>query len=364
VGARRGYLDWLRGIAVLIMIEAHTIESWTRMADRRSREYGWAMIVGGFGAPIFLFLAGIALSLAAGSHLRKGATAPEAAARMRRRGWQIFAFAFLFRLWTLALSGGSWAKLVKVDILNIMGLAMLAAAVIWGLGRRPVVRAVLLAGAAVAVAMVTPPVRATPLFDPLPDVVEWYLRAPAGRTMFNLFPWAGFLLAGAALGVWLDTARTESAERRLNLALVIAGPALAVAAYAASFLPPLYAQAEFWTSSPTFFFLRLGILLTAVPVAFAIRSAVGPVLADRPLRRSRLETFGVASLFVYWVHVEIVYGLLTLPIHRALPLPWAFAAFAVFTLAMYGLVVLKNRGFGPPEGGHYVPYVGSAFRRT
>ena len=28
--SRRGYIDWLRGISVLIMIEAHTLDAWTR----------------------------------------------------------------------------------------------------------------------------------------------------------------------------------------------------------------------------------------------------------------------------------------------------------------------------------------------
>ena len=59
---RRGYIDWLRGILVLIMIEAHTLDAWTRLDARQNGAYGWAMIVGGFGAPGFLFLAGIAIA--------------------------------------------------------------------------------------------------------------------------------------------------------------------------------------------------------------------------------------------------------------------------------------------------------------
>jgi uncharacterized membrane protein len=31
---RRAYLDWLRGVAVLIMVEAHTFDSWTAPVDR------------------------------------------------------------------------------------------------------------------------------------------------------------------------------------------------------------------------------------------------------------------------------------------------------------------------------------------
>lgn len=332
---RRGYLDWLRGIAVLIMIEAHTLDAWTAIAERTGDGYRRAVVLGGFGAPAFLFLAGVAIALAAGSRLRKGVPAAEAARLARRRGWQIFGLAFLFRLQSLVVSGGSLAKLVKVDILNIMGLAMLAAAVLWGLGRGTRSRALLLAMAAIAAALVTPLIRATPLLDPLPDVVEWYFRAPPGRTMFNLFPWAGFLLAGAAIGLSLDAARTPDAERRLQTVLATGGPLLAGSAYAASYLPSIYAASDFWTSSPAFFFLRLGVLLTALPVAYAFR-LLWP-------GRSRIEAFGVASLFVYWVHVELVYGLLTLPIHRRLTFDQALLGFTLFTLLMFGLVRLKNR---------------------
>ena len=95
---RRGYIDWLRGVSVLIMIEAHTLDAWTRIDARHNTVYGWAMIVGGFAAPAFLFLAGIAFALAAGSRLRRGKTSGEAAAMARRRALQIFGLAFLFRL--------------------------------------------------------------------------------------------------------------------------------------------------------------------------------------------------------------------------------------------------------------------------
>src|SRR5262245_55141013 len=105
--SRRGYLDWLRGVAVLIMIEAHTLDAWTLVADRSRPAFAWAMVIGGFGAPIFLFLAGIALALAAGSRVRKGSPDAEVTARALRRGWQIFGLAFLFRLQSWLISGGN-----------------------------------------------------------------------------------------------------------------------------------------------------------------------------------------------------------------------------------------------------------------
>jgi hypothetical protein len=42
------------------------------------------------------------------------------------------------------------------------------------------------------------------------------------------------------------------------------------------------------------------------------------------------------------VHVELVYGVLSAPIHRRLPLPVAIGAFITFTVAMFGLVRLKD----------------------
>jgi uncharacterized membrane protein len=333
---RRGYIDWLRGVLVLIMIEAHTLDAWTRLDARQNGTYGWAMIVGGFGAPGFLFLAGIALALAGGSRMRRGRTPEEAAALARRRALQIFGLAFLFRLQSWMISGGDPAQaLLKVDILNIMGLSMLPAAVLWGLGRFRWDRFIWLAGATVLVAMITPVVRSSPWFSPLPDPVEWYIRPIPGRGTFTLFPWAGFLLAGAAVGLWLDSARTPEDERRINIVFAAIGFVLSAVAYGASFLPSIYREASFWTSSPTFFFLRLGILVLSLPIAYAWNRVWSG--------RSILQEFGRASLFIYWIHVELAYGVLSSPVHKALTLGQAILAYALFSVALFGAAKLKDQ---------------------
>jgi uncharacterized membrane protein len=333
---RRGYIDWLRGILVLIMIEAHTLDAWTRLDARQNGTYGWAMIVGGFGAPGFLFLAGIALALAAGSRIRRGRTPDEAAALARRRAAQIFGLAFLFRLQSWVISGGDPAQtLLKVDILNVMGLSMLAAAALWGLGRFRWDRFAWLTGATVLVAMITPIVRSSPSLSPLPDPIEWYIRPIPGRGTFTLFPWSAFLLAGAAVGLWLDSARTAEEERRINIVFAAIGIVLAAAAYEASFLPSIYHEASFWTTSPTFFFLRLGVLILSLPAAYAWnRVWTG---------RSLMQEFGRASLFIYWIHVELAYGVLSSPLHKTLTLGEAFLAYAIFAIALFGAAKLKDR---------------------
>jgi len=336
---RRGYLDWLRGVAVLIMIESHILDAWTSPADRDHPLYGFALIVAGVGSSAFLFLAGLALPLAASARIARGRSEREAAAAAHRRGWQILGLAFLFRLQSWLLNPGAPAgSLLKVDILNIMGLAMAAAALLWAMGWNWPSRAALLASAAVAVALLTPPVRSSAWVGMLPDPVESYLRPVVGRGAFTLFPWAGFLLAGAALGVALDRMRGLR-EGQLMRALAVGGFALALAGYGASFLPSLYAEANFWTSSPTFFFLRLGVLIVLLPIGFAWEHRP---FASPSGRLEPLQTFGRASLFVYWVHVELVYGVASRALHRRLPLEQAFIAFAIFAVMLFGLVQARN----------------------
>ena len=330
---RRPHLDWLRGIAVLIMIEGHTLDSWTRLADRQSFFYQWAIVVAGFGAPVFLFLAGISLMLAAGGRARRGMSTREVTRAAVRRGAWVLALAFLFRLQSLLISGGTFPQsLLKVDILNVMGVSMLVGSLGVTMAATLVRRVVLFAFVTVLVAMVTPLVRETPLLNGLPDYLEAYLRPLRGLTNFTLFPWAAFFTAGCVVGAWLDARPADGG--RMNWWLAAIGVAVAIGGYAASFLPPLYPRVSFWTSSPTFFFLRLGILLLAVPVAYAL---------SRVWIGAALQEFGRHSLFVYWVHVELVYGIFSAAIHRRLPFPAALVAFVAFALAMFGLVRLKNR---------------------
>jgi uncharacterized membrane protein len=337
---RRTYLDVLRGIAVLVMIEAHVIDAWTRNADRGSRAFGESLILGGFGAPLFLFLAGIGVVLSAGSKARRSGDPTSASRAVQKRGLQIFALAFLFRLQSYVLGGltaPAWTML-KVDILNIMGPAMIAAAMLWSLGRGPIRRLALFTAAAIVVVLMTPVIRHIAALAPLPDALEGYLRPIAGLTNFTFFPWTAFVLAGAAVGVILDAAQTTSADRRANIALGAAGVLLALGSHQASFLPPLHPRSAYWTTSASFFFLRLGLMILALSLAW--------LWEQRPtagLRWSPIQLFGRTSLFVYWVHVELVYGMVSRPLHRAFPLWGAWAALALVWALMVGVAAVKER---------------------
>src|SRR5690348_12568188 len=156
------------------MVMAHVTDAWTRQEDRGRVLYMYTVFVAGMAAPLFLFLAGLTLSMAASSRASKVGFA-EAASMARWRGLQIFALAFLFRLQSQLLGWGALINFLKVDILNIMGITMMVTAILWGLSERRIVRVILFALATIAIAMSTPLVRETPMLSGLPDAVEAYI---------------------------------------------------------------------------------------------------------------------------------------------------------------------------------------------
>ena len=346
--ARKVYLDWLRGVAVVIMVMAHVTDAWTRPEDRSRPLYMYTVFIAGMAAPLFLFLAGLTTSMATSARAIKVGHAA-AASRARWRGLQVFALAFLFRLQSQLLGWGALINFLKVDILNVMGIAMMAAAILWGLSERRIVRVMLFAIATVLIAMTTPLVRESAMLSMLPDALEAYVRPLPGRTTFALFPWAGFLLAGAIAGELVYAGGDGIQERRLQTGLLLAGLGGIVIAYALSFRPSIYPVANFWTSSPTFFFIRLGICTAMLPVARAIDAFHGLVrsrFGDRLPEGAPglvITTLGRSSLFVYWIHVEMAYGGLAKPIKRALPLEVSLLATVALLALLYAIVKWKDR---------------------
>ncbi len=340
----------MRGLAVIIMIEAHVLDSWSRLDTRQSWQFMWAMIAGGFGAPLFLFLAGLSVSLSAGANHRRSGDVAAAARSVLIRGLWVFALAFAFRIQSWILGLAPVGTLLKVDILNIMGPGIIVAATLWGAFRTSRARVLAFGAAALAIALFAPVIRTTPLLDSWPDALASYLRPSAGRSDFSLFPWGGFLFAGALVGVLIDKMRTREREARLHVALFTGGVLLAAGAYAGSWLPSPYEQSEFWGSSPAFFLLRTGVISVLIAIAYGwharriwttrFRAAASP---PRPEPWSPLQQLGRSSLFIYWIHVEMVYGLVSLRIHKGLSAPAAWGAFVAFTVFMLACAVAKDR---------------------
>lgn len=336
---RRKYVDWARALAILLMVEAHTLDAWTRLSERGSHAFRYLTILGGFAAPLFLWLAGLALVLSAERKTERTGSTRQAMSLVCQRGLEVFVLAFLFRIQAFIVSPGSpLITIFRVDILNVMGPAMVVAGIVWGVTAGVRARAFAFGALAAGTAMVTPIVRASHLVSALPLWVQWYVRPAGDYTTFTLFPWIAFLFAGSAVGAVLSASRGSKQERQAQVAFALCGAALIALGFATAARPAIYSETSFWTTSPTFFSIRLGVLMLGLPMFYFGEA----VLSRRGILLEPLDKFGRSSLFVYWIHVELVYGYATWPLHGHLAL-WQLAiAYAAFTAALYGALCFRD----------------------
>ena len=78
-------------------------------------------------------------------------------------------------------------------------------------------------------------------------------------------------------------------------------------------------------------------------IALATTYGLAAVCAMCGVSLTWLGRFGRRSLFVYWIHVELVYGYASWLWRGRLPLWGTTLAFALFVGVMYGAVMLRDR---------------------
>jgi uncharacterized membrane protein len=320
------YIDWMRGLACVLMFQTHCYDSWLGGAARQSRFFMYSQLAGTFPAPLFLFLAGISFALVTEKLGRKSLSPGQIAASTIRRGAEIFGFGLLFRLQEYVVSWG-WAPtsdLFRVDILNTIGLSMMMMGVLcWavvalrGAGAPALLQsgtirgavAVSAAGTALLVALVTPLVWTTCSPNWLPWPIESYINGVHNvgtpqPWLFPVFPWSGFAFAGLAIGFVLQSDWARTRETKVLLFLGLVGLALIQVSRWFDALPVhLYPVYDYWHTSPQFFMTRVGMLLVILAASYTWCRWGTAQRGFRPLIQ-----FGQASLVVYWVHIEFVYG--------------------------------------------------------
>jgi Heparan-alpha-glucosaminide N-acetyltransferase, catalytic len=335
------------------MFQTHCYDSWLSPAARQSKFFMYSQLGGTFPAPLFLFLAGISFALVT-EKLRKKNLPPAQIARATiRRGAEIFGFGLLFRLQEYIIAWG-WAPLsdlLRVDILNTIGLSMMLMGVVcWlvlSIHRGPQTRLALVfaaGGTALLISLLTPPLWTTWRPNWLPWPLESYINGVHNlgtpqAWLFPIFPWAAFAFAGLTAGFILQS---DWAHKSETLIFLLAGATGLVFVAASRWLDSqsrqLYAVYDYWHTSPNFFLIRVGMLLVILTASYAwCRWGAGQ------WGFSPLIQLGQASLLVYWVHIEFVYGRFSiLPKHVQSIRTASLGLLAIF-LAMLILAFLRTR---------------------
>lgn len=289
----------MRGFAAVVMLQGHVFHSFTAKEWREGSAYQLSQFVGGMPPAMFLFLTGITMAFLLDSLERKGLSLyARWTASLRRAGYLLLlAYVFRLQLWLFGQPSSPWTDLLKVDILNCMGLGLGLVSVMTLFSTRDRARLSALLGFTLAA------------LSPLVSALEWSAAPGFFRSYlapdynyFSLFPWASFLAFGVSIGSLLRLAKAEYHERVMQW-LALAGLGLILGArYAASLPYSLYNQSQFWLDSPALTFIKLGLILLLMAFGFAWNRYVIPE------GWNWLRQLGTTSLLVYWVHIELVYG--------------------------------------------------------
>lgn len=392
---RLAYIDWMRGLACVLMFQTHCYDAWLSPQARQSRFFMYSQLGGTFPAPLFLFLAGISFALVT-EKLRQKNLAPAQIARSTiRRGAEILGFGLLFRLQEYLIAWG-WAPksdLLRVDILNTIGASMmLMGAMCWvvlalcGAGaparEKPAIengtkgdrsRSYLIIAAcatALLISLLSPMLWTTWRPDWLPWPIESYINGVHNLDtpqawLFPIFPWAAFAFAGLALGFILQGQWTQTYEARMFFLLGGSGLVLIELSRWLDAQPQkLYPVYDYWHTSPEFFMLRLGMLLVILTVCY-VWCRWG--LAQTGF--SPLIQLGQASLLVYWVHIEFVYGRVSILTKHAQTIGGASLGLLIICLSMLLLAYIRTHFKGwidrrKTRVGAFVPPVPSVVKSS
>lgn len=364
---RLAYIDWLRGFACVAMFEVHAYDAWPSAAAKHSAVVGWSRFSGTLPAPLFIFLAGVSCALVADRMDRKQASPRAIGARTMKRGAQVLGFALLFRLqeYLLGLPGAQTADLLRVDILNLIGVSIILVGVLCWFAQTPRARVAFAAVAALAIAMLTPLIWTTWRPSGLPWYIESYfdgvhnLGVPQ-PWLFPIFPWAAFAFAGLAIGSFLFAFNWKEKPARLALLFGVGGAGLFLLSSALDHSRfHLYRAYDYWHTSPNFFLARVGLVLLLLFAAYAWCEWG---LGQKSF--SPLIQLGQTSLLVYWVHTELVYGRLSLLKKGAQSVGMTTLGFLAICVLMVAVSMLRTRTKGALSAAWRRPLASSAPPRT
>ncbi|HVZ31874.1 MAG TPA: heparan-alpha-glucosaminide N-acetyltransferase domain-containing protein [Polyangiaceae bacterium] len=282
------FLDVLRLLAAVQMIQGHSVASVLAPAYRGGRGFAVWTFARGLTSIIFLATAGLSFVLAE-------ARGPHPAARRRRirRALWLLCLGYLMHAPLGALAAGRFHAALAtgsaVDVLQCIGVSLLVLELLTAACPDIAMRIAVAAGLGVA-CFALAPASAQLELTPATLLPGNYLTARYG-SLFPLVPWAGNVLLAFALGSWAF--RTRAHARALGVAGALGVGLGALGLWLAPELPrPI---------SPGYCALKLGIV-------FALAA-----LLARSLRRVEhlprgLTQLASETLFLYVSHVLILYA--------------------------------------------------------
>jgi hypothetical protein len=312
VKVRYAFLDVYRGLIVLLMIEGHAVRELLLPSLQSSGAFRFHEIIHGVTGPGFLFGAGITFGISVQHRWSEFLSLTSTLVQRVRKISLLILLGYALHLPFLSLqktlstaTPEQWLILHRFDVLQCIGFTLLIAHLLMLFVRRERWFPAVLSIATLGVLFTTTSVWEADL-SRLPAEVVMALQGNFG-SFYPLFPYSAFLFAGAFASYeflkFAEMGREEAFAKRLALVglVMLAGSGTLLAVDSGS-----GPAVQSWNSDPVLMFTKLGSLLMLLSGAWMFEKRLRS-LWDKPSMKW-IVLLGVESLFVYVLHLMVLYG--------------------------------------------------------
>lgn len=302
-------LDMVRCFAMVMMIQGHVISDLTLPSSIHPGEFPWDLwnFFRGITAPLFLTVSGI-VQVFANKRNEDGIVSPQIVDKRIRMAFFLIALGYLLvfpakRIYHLPfIDSSTWTAFFQINILQLIGVSLLINAILFkytksnkSFGLFALILGIISFGLA-------PIVLSNNMFSILPNFITPYFSMDMG-SIFTVFPFAGFMLLGAAFGSLLQSVESSRVSKKLLQYSAITAVSLLILSF------PVYYLIEsldlrfvdMLKGNSGYSILRLGVVFVII--------AIATIIFPKFEKLSKyFSVFGRKSLFVYVIHLVIIYG--------------------------------------------------------
>lgn len=303
---RLSYLDFLRGIASLWMIEVHVVDICLADTLKQGFFYDMLNISNGFVAVCFIFCAGAGFQLASDKKRDVYLQFSKPLWTYLRRlglilliGYWLNLHAFSLQR-TLQSNYEEWLQIFKYDVLhNIVYSSLLALIILFSIPNRNA-RVGIYITLAIVFFFATPFIWGLDTVHTLPLFFStWFAKQPIGK--FPMFHFGGYFFAGAAITAIFVQIKDKVRFANIGLIVSIVLPFILFGLKYSSFDFP--GHDDWWHASPGHALYRTSVVMAVMFLLYKIQQRIdGTKFGDV------LILAGQESLFFYVFHLMLVYG--------------------------------------------------------
>lgn len=338
--------DLLRGLVMIIMIEVHVSNAFLLIDIKQSGWFSVLNFINGLVAPSFLFVSGFAFQVSSVGKLDEMRKFGKTFWKKIQRILQIVLIGYALHLPTFSLSelinkstAQQLADFYSVDILQCIGVGLLFLLITRTLVKSDKLYHYFLIISLIMIAVASPFLWKIDFNQYVHPLIGNYFNNRHG-SLFPLFPWINFLLAGAIFAKYFVDERKNNNEVRFTNRVFAVGVVLLL--FGHLFFTGLFPNAlTSIVPNPIFFLERFGYILVLFYFCW---------YADKNynMKKSFILDASRESLLVYWLHLVIIYGMLWKGKSLALIIGNTLNVFesAIITLALIILMIIIAKVWG------------------